>query len=247
MSAGTGSIRDGDLTAGDGLRLHSRERVLSGAPAQILLVQRRGRARRSVPPLRGVLRRPRHRRLGGGPERARAERRPSRLGPDLRDPPRGPRPLLGHVRSHSRPVFLVGHSLGGLIAIRLAETRRTPLPGLVASGAALKAAIGARWPVVWLLRQLNRVSSATPVPGLVDAGRLSRDPDVVRQYESDPLVAGHLTTGLGLAVLETGRQALADADRIETPTLLLTGAPTRWWTRRAARSCSRASVSPTSS
>ena len=131
--------------------------------------------------------------------------------------------FLRHVQSHSRTVFVVGHSLGGLIAIRFAETRRPGIRGLITSGAALRAAITPPATVMWLLRRLNRVSSATPVPGLVRPGQLSRDPVVVEQYRADPLVPGHLTTGLGLAALEAGDQALAEAERIEAPTLLLHG------------------------
>jgi alpha-beta hydrolase superfamily lysophospholipase len=131
--------------------------------------------------------------------------------------------FLPHVQSHTERVFLVGHSLGGLIAVRYAETRRVSLRGLIVSGAALRPAITPPRPVTWLLRQLNRLSSATPVPGLVKADQLSRDPAVVRAYEGDPLIAGHLTTGLGLASLEAGRRALAQAHRIEVPTLILHG------------------------
>jgi len=76
---------------------------------------------------------------------------------------------------------------------------------------------------VWLLERLNRLSSATRVPGLVKPAQLARDPEVVHAYETDPLVPRHLTTGLGLAGLEAGRIALAEADRIDLPTLVLHG------------------------
>jgi alpha-beta hydrolase superfamily lysophospholipase len=223
MSGGGSWVHDGDLTAGDGLRLHYRERLLPGAAAQILLVhgvaEHGGRYRRfdeffadhgigvSVMDLRG------HGQSEG--RRVWVPAFESYLEDlDL---------FLRHVQSHSRAVFLVGHSLGGLIAVRYAETRCTPFRGLIASGSALRAAITPPGPVVWLLRQVNRLSSATRVPGLVKARQLSRDPAVVRQYEADPLVPGHLTTGLGLAALEAGRLALAEAGRIEAPTLLVHG------------------------
>ena len=131
--------------------------------------------------------------------------------------------LVRHAQSRSNRVFLLGHSLGGLIAVRYAETRHTSLRGLITSGAALKPAIIPPAPALWLLRQLNRLSSATRVPGLVKARNLSRDPDVVRRYRADPLVPRHLTTGLGLAALEAGRIALSEAHRIEVPTLVLHG------------------------
>ena len=69
----------------------------------------------------------------------------------------------------------------------------------------------------------NRLSSATPVPALVKPEGLSRDPAVVRAYREDPLVPGHLTTGLGVAVLEEGRAGLEEAERITVPALVLQG------------------------
>jgi acylglycerol lipase len=217
------TVRSGHLTTGDGLRLSYRERRLPEANAQILLVhglaEHGGRYRVfeeffadhgigfSVMDLRG------HGQSEG--RRVWVPAFESYLADlDL---------FLRHVRSNSQPVFLVGHSLGGLIAIRYAETRRAALRGLIASGAALRAAIAPPRALTWLLRQINRLSSAAPVPGLVKAGQLSRDPAVVRRYEADPLVPGYVTTGLGLAILEAGRLALAQVDKIEVPTLILHG------------------------
>ena len=223
MAAGRGSVHEGFIAAGDGLRLHYRERLIPDGIAQVLLVhgvaEHCGRYRGvedffaghglgvSVADLRG------HGRSEG--RRVWVPAFESYL--DDLDV------FLRHVRSHSPRVFLLGHSLGGLIAVRFAETRRAALRGLILSGAALQPAITPPGPVLWLLTQLNKLSSATPVPGLVRAGQLSRDPDVVRRYETDPLVPGYLTTGLGLATLEAARRGLADASSVRVPTLILHG------------------------
>jgi alpha-beta hydrolase superfamily lysophospholipase len=221
--ATNGSVHEGELEVSDGLRLHYRERRVSGAMAHIVLVhgvaEHGGRYQGfldffaghgidvSVMDLRGHG-------LSAG-RRVWVPAFESYL-EDLEL-------FLAHVVSPGRPVFLVGHSLGGLIAVRFAETRHAPLRGLVVSGAALRPAIVPPAPATWLLQQVNRLSSATRVPRLVKAGQLSRDPAVVRQYEADPLVPRHLTTGLGVAALEAGRLALAEADRIVAPTLVLHG------------------------
>jgi alpha-beta hydrolase superfamily lysophospholipase len=220
--AGT-SVEEGSLTSSDGLRLHYLERLVPDAPAQIVLVH--GVAEHSdryhdvgkffadrglgvsVMDLRGH-----------GQSEGRRVWIPS-FESYLEDLD----VLLQHVQSHSERVFLVGHSLGGLIALRYAETRGTPLRGLILSGAALKAAIAPPGPVVWLLRQVNKLSSTTPVPGLIKARQLSRDPDVVRRYETDPRIPRHLTTGLGLAAMEAGQAGFSDAGKVETPTLVLHG------------------------
>lgn len=223
MVAGTGTVHEGFITSGDGLRLFYRERLLTGEHPHIVLVhgvaEHGGRYRHvedfladrgvgsSILDLRG------HGRSEG--RRVWVQRFESYLEDlDL---------FLRHVRSHASRVFLAGHSLGGLIAVRYAQTRPGTLRGLIASGVALKASITPSPPVIWVLRQLNRLSSATPVPGLVKARHLCRDPEVVRRYQGDPLIPTHLTTGLGLAGLEAGHIALAEVDRIDVPTLVLHG------------------------
>jgi alpha-beta hydrolase superfamily lysophospholipase len=74
------------------------------------------------------------------------------------------------------PVVTVGHSMGGLIAIRYAQRHREDLAGLVLSGPAVGLA-----PVLegWL---------ADPPSDPIDGAVLSRDPAVGEAYAADPLV-----------------------------------------------------------
>lgn len=75
------------------------------------------------------------------------------------------------------PLFLVGHSMGGLIAAAYAEDHQDRLTGLVLSGALLFVA-----PEIAALADLEEI----PDLGLADA--VSSDPAVVQAYKDDPLV-----------------------------------------------------------
>lgn len=75
------------------------------------------------------------------------------------------------------PLFLVGHSMGGLIAAAYAEDHQDRLKGLVLSGALLFVA-----PEIVALAELEEI----PDLGLADA--VSSDPAVVQAYKNDPLV-----------------------------------------------------------
>jgi lysophospholipase len=77
----------------------------------------------------------------------------------------------------SRPIFLVGHSLGGLISTAYAEQHQDRLRGLALSGAVLAVA-----PEFLALGDLDEV----PDLGLADA--ISSDSAVVAAYRADPLV-----------------------------------------------------------
>jgi acylglycerol lipase len=73
--------------------------------------------------------------------------------------------------------FLVGHSMGGLIATAYAERYQDQLAGLALSGPLLHVA-----PEVVALAELDEI----PDLGLADA--VSSDPAVVQAYKDDPLV-----------------------------------------------------------
>ena len=85
-----------------------------------------------------------------------------------------------------RKLFLLGHSMGGALALGYAFSHQDELAGLALSSplAALEAAPA-------LQRLAGRVlSTVAPKVGVleVDASKVSRDPGVVRAYEQDPLV-----------------------------------------------------------
>ncbi|MBV9214130.1 MAG: lysophospholipase [Actinobacteria bacterium] len=88
-------------------------------------------------------------------------------------------------RHPGAPVFLLGHSMGGCLAISYALRHEDRLAGLVLSGPV--AALETASPVT---RGVGAILSAVaPKVGVftVDPKLVSRDPEVVRDYEQDPL------------------------------------------------------------
>ncbi len=221
-------MRDGYFDSEDGLSLYFRENVVAGARAHALVVhgvsEHYGRYRWVEAELA---------RAGIGFSmmdlRGHGQSEGTRVHIDsfeqyLRDLD----VLYKHVQSHvgDTPLFLIGHSLGGLIAVRWAETRRPlagKLRGLVTSGAACKATLKPPAPVFFMLAQINRLYSRMPLPGLVPLAKICRDPEIVRRYASDPLVNKNLTTGFGIASMKAMEAAIAEAHRIDIPALILHG------------------------
>lgn len=85
------------------------------------------------------------------------------------------------------PVFLLGHSMGGAIALASALRYKGSLKGLVLSAPAL-AAGAAVSPVKRLMLQLLSVLAPNTGALTLPATAISRDPAVVAEYEQDPLV-----------------------------------------------------------
>ncbi len=84
-----------------------------------------------------------------------------------------------------KPIFVLGHSMGGAIATEYALTRKTPLRGLALSGAALKIDVSG----IKILGT-KMVAALSPNAGVfnLDLDEFSRDPEVIRDGKSDAFV-----------------------------------------------------------
>jgi alpha-beta hydrolase superfamily lysophospholipase len=123
----------------------------------------------------------------------------------------------------SAPITLVGHSMGGLIALAYLAERRPVLAGAVISGPALAADRAVPRARRLLARALGRVSPRFRMRAGLDLTGLSRDQEVIHRYLSDPLVERTMTASLGAELLAAGAATRSRARSIEMPTLLMHG------------------------
>jgi len=120
------------------------------------------------------------------------------------------------------PLFLVGHSMGGLITLAFLAERQPRVAGAVVSGPAL--AVDAVSPLrVALAKVLGRLAPRLPLGAGLDPQGLSRDPEVVRRYLEDPLVVRTMTASLGARMLDAARRTAAQAAQIHVPLLIVHG------------------------
>ena len=138
--------------------------------------------------------------------------------------------LVERVReTHSTlPRFLLGHTMGGLIATRYALRYQTDLAGLILSGAALQ--IGDD--VSPLLKRMSGLIAAVaphlPVVPRRGSGILSSDPEVERRFAADPLsYHGRLRARTGHQMMLASVDARARAEALTLPLLVMHGADDR--------------------
>jgi acylglycerol lipase len=132
---------------------------------------------------------------------------------------------LAVARHPGQPVFLLGHSMGGALALRYALAHEDRLAGLILSGPLVQ--VEGRAAAQLLGRVLGRVAPNLPLARL-DPNLVSRDPEVVRAYVEDPLVFHQPLPAA--TVSEFLRQAAtlpAEVDPIRLPTLLMYGTEDR--------------------
>jgi alpha-beta hydrolase superfamily lysophospholipase len=128
-----------------------------------------------------------------------------------------------HERHHGKPVFLLGHSMGGGIATLFVIARKPDIAGLILSGPALRVRSA---PVGLKMRALRLLGKAVPTYSLkpLPASAISRDPAVVEAYENDPLVyRGGMRIGHGAASMRALERVQLDMEEIDVPLLILHG------------------------
>lgn len=127
-----------------------------------------------------------------------------------------------------KPIFLVGHSMGGLIGALHLLAHQEGLAGAVLSGPAVKAPGNIPAAIIFAGRVLSVLVPGMGLVPPVDAEGVCRDPAVVMAYLADPLVCrGRMTARLGAELIGAMGRARAEANRITLPILILQGSADR--------------------
>jgi alpha-beta hydrolase superfamily lysophospholipase len=121
------------------------------------------------------------------------------------------------------PLFLFGHSMGGLIAALYTAVRRPTIDGLILSGPAVSNPDRATSLAASAIGLVAKVAPRMPTRRL-PATAVSRDPEVVRAYDEDPLVhRGGIPAATLTAFPRAIRRLYDDASDIRVPLLIVHG------------------------
>ena len=127
----------------------------------------------------------------------------------------------------ARPRFVLGHSMGALVVMDFALRHPEGLAGAIVSGAPIEP-VGVASPLlVSMARMLSRVWPRFSLPLDLETAALSRDPEVVRAYEEDPLVHGKATARWGSESLDTLDWIQEHASDMHLPLLMIHGGADR--------------------
>lgn len=121
------------------------------------------------------------------------------------------------------PLFLFGHSLGGLITADFAMRSNPQVEGVILSAPALDAGEAVK---PWMMRMAGWLRKL--VPGLpilqIPQEQLANDPKVVSEYKNDPLVYhGKIRVNTGYAMLSRMSEAKKRVKEFTHPVLMVHG------------------------
>jgi alpha-beta hydrolase superfamily lysophospholipase len=125
--------------------------------------------------------------------------------------------------------------MGGNLVLNYALRRRPRLNGVVVTAPWLRLVTPPPLLQVRLLGLVDRLYPQLSFSNRLDPLTLSRDPAVVRAYQTDPLVHDRISTRLFLNIDQSGQWALANAHEFPLPLLLIHGSADRLTSAEASR------------
>jgi acylglycerol lipase len=131
--------------------------------------------------------------------------------------------LVRRENKHAK-IFLIGHSMGGLIATTYAIKHQNELAGLVLSSPTLKVGSSVSRRDMIMARVCSALFPKLPIAGL-DSNAISKDKKVVQAYVNDPLVyTGKIRARLACEIINAMNTGLqAQMPKIELPILIMQG------------------------
>jgi alpha-beta hydrolase superfamily lysophospholipase len=122
-----------------------------------------------------------------------------------------------------KPIFLLGHSMGGTIASYYLIDHQDEFKGAVISAPLVEVGDSVSQVTITMGKILSRIAPRVGVLSL-DATAISKDPDVVQAYVNDPLVFhGKTPARLGAELLSAMMRITTEAGKISLPIIVLQG------------------------
>lgn len=130
-------------------------------------------------------------------------------------------------RNQAAPIFLIGHSMGGLIALRYLARRGGELSAAVISAPLIEVAVPVPAHKLMIARVGARMAPRLRLDNEINPANLSRDPEVGRAYAVDPLVNRKVSTTWFSEATRAMREVAQSASQIKTPVLVMHGTEDR--------------------
>ncbi|QHT47475.1 alpha/beta hydrolase [Halobacillus sp. ACCC02827] len=121
-----------------------------------------------------------------------------------------------------KKIFLLGHSMGGLVTVRVMEQLQQKMDGIILSSPALAIKGSVSAPVEWLSYLLNIIAPSLRMDANQDPSLITRDTVKVEQFRKDPLVLKKVSVRWYREFQRASRLAFRDVNQFpDVPLLVL--------------------------
>ncbi|MEM1658695.1 MAG: alpha/beta hydrolase [Candidatus Jordarchaeales archaeon] len=124
-------------------------------------------------------------------------------------------------KEKEKKLILLGHSMGGTIALLYALKNPEKIDCLVLSSPALRLASDVDAGTMKMLEELAKTNPKQEIPSQIDPYTLSHDKKVCEAYANDPLIFKTITVKFAVEFIKAMKTILENADKLKVPTLLL--------------------------
>lgn len=133
--------------------------------------------------------------------------------------------VLDWTRAHrpGAPLFLLGHSNGGQVAVRVALDQQDSLAGLVLSNPSFRLRVAVPRLKLWLGKLLRILAPGLTLHSVLPHEMLSRDPENHLRRDSDTLRHSRISAPLFFGMVEGGEATALRASELALPLMLILG------------------------
>jgi acylglycerol lipase len=122
-----------------------------------------------------------------------------------------------------KPIFIMGHSMGGLISCYYLLDHQAEFKGAILSAPAVKVSVNISSTTITMGKMLSVIAPKAGVLALDPTG-ISRDPEVVKAYVDDPLVFhGKTPARLAAEMLKAMQRVTEEVEKITLPIIVVQG------------------------
>ena len=126
------------------------------------------------------------------------------------------------AREEKRPLFLMGHSMGGGIVVNYILHDPEGFAGVIASAPAI-GQLNIQPALAFAARMMSGIMPKFSMDNGLDLSGISRDEAAVQAYKDDPLVHGKGTPRLGVEMMDNAAWSMVNAHEWEPPLLMIHG------------------------
>jgi alpha-beta hydrolase superfamily lysophospholipase len=130
---------------------------------------------------------------------------------------------INQSRIYDLPLFLYGHSLGGVLVINYSILRDAKLSGLLVTAPSLRNEVETQIIKLAAVNLLSGIFPSLTFPSGLNVKYLSVDESIVEAYLNDPLVHDRASLSLAKHSLKAISRIFGQADKLSSPILVMHG------------------------